>query len=250
MDATGVWLLLLAGGFVVLALVGLAALSQQPRKPRPDLARLRGEADELTAHAVAVQAEAERAAAAAVEAREAVLAAERIRDDAWAAQEAAERTYNQALRAAVAGRSANPARGGGPRPTDRPTDRAADRAAADRSAPERDAERERAVSRAALSAYRRGDISVRELQEVFRRTGKWDPAQQERERVADGDRIAQAAARRDHDRATAAVRRTDQAARIAEIAAQALLDEAAESAAEAQSALLTLERHAGRRRFR
>nr|MDT0657828.1 hypothetical protein [Micromonospora sp. DSM 115978] len=224
MDTAGIWVLLVAGGFVVLAFAGLAALSRQPRQSRPDRARLRAEADELGAHASAVEAEAARAAAAAVEAREAALAAERHRDQAWAAQETAERAYDRALRAAVAGRRDQGAHGAEP------------------------ADRERDVSRAALSAYRRGDISVHELQEVFRRAGDWDPAQEQRERIADRSRADQAAARRAYDRAAAAVRRADDAARIAEVAAQALLDEAAESAAEAQEALLAAQARAGDRR--
>jgi hypothetical protein len=222
-DATGVWALLLAGGVVVLALLGLAAIVDRPRTPRPDPARLRAEADELAAHAAQAQIEAVRAAEGAVLARAEVAAAEQARDAAWTAQEAIEQAYDLAWQAALAGRQAAQV-----------TD---DDAAAD------GATRERAVSRAALSAYRRGDISVQELREVWRRAGDWDPAQEERERTAERCRIEQTAARRAHDRAAAEVRRAAQAARVAEVAAEALVDEAAESAAEAQEALLTVQRY-------
>jgi hypothetical protein len=221
-DATGVWALLLAGGVVVLALLGLAAIVDRPRTPRPDPARLRAEADELAAHAAQAQIEAIRAAEGAVLARAEVAAAEQARDAAWTAQEVIEQAYDLAWQAALAGRQAA---------------QVTDDAAAD------GATRERAVSRAALSAYRRGDISVQELREVWRRAGDWDPAQEERERTAERCRIEQTAARRAYDRAAAEGRRAEQAARVAEVAAEALVDEAAESAAEAQEALLTVQRY-------
>lgn len=233
MDATGVWALLMAGAFVVLALVGLAVLAERPRGPRPDRSRLRAEAEELSAHADAVQADATAAADAATEARTRVTEAERDRDAAWAAQEESDRAYREALRVAEEGRAAVEAaragRSGSPLAGTEP-------------------DRERTVSRAALSAYRRGDISVDELREVFRRAGDWDPVQDERERAVDRRRVELAAARRAHDRAAAAVRRAEQAARVAEVAAEALLGEATESAAEAQEALLALERPTERRR--
>ena len=235
MGATGVWALLIAAGVVVLALVGLAVLTERPRTPRPDPAELQAAAEELAAHAAAAQAEAGRAAAIAIESRDTLAAAERARYEAWAAQEAADRGYDGAWRAALAGREAaalaaqETAAGAG--------------AAGAMDGPER----ERAVSRAALSAYRRGDISVQELREVFHRAGDWDPAQEERERAADRCRIQQAAARRVHDRAAAAARRAEQEAQVAEVAAQALVDEAAESAVEAHEALLAAQRYARRR---
>jgi hypothetical protein len=230
-DATAVWALMIIGGFVVLALLGLAVLAERPPAKRPDPAQFRAAAEELVAHAAAAQADAGRAVAIADEAREQVAAAERARDDAWAAQEAAEGTYETALAAAIAGREA-----------------AAQLAAAE---PDGDgADREREVSRAALSAYRRGDISVHELREVWRRAGEWDPAQEEREHAAERCRLQLAAARRIFDRAAAVVRRADQAARVAEVAAQALVDEAAQSAVEAHEVLLATERYDERPRPR
>ncbi|GAB3815224.1 hypothetical protein [Micromonospora zhanjiangensis] len=249
MDATAVWALLVIGGLVVLGLLGLAALAVRPTERGPAPAQLRAEAEELAAHATAAQVDAGRAAAVAVEARAAVASAEQLRDEAWAAQETAERAYEEAWRAAAEGRAAT----GGvpiPRPTDPgPAERAAgpdsagpdsaerERAGQENAGPD-SAEREREVSRAALSAYRRGDISVQQLREVWRRTADWDPVQEERERLAERCRIERAAARRVHDRAAAAARRAEQAARVAEVAAQALVDEAAQAAVEAHEALL------------
>jgi hypothetical protein len=227
--ATGVEALLIVGAAVVLGLLVLAVLAERPRTKRPDPVQLRAAAEELSAHALAAQSDAGRAVAIAVEAREQVAAAERARDEAWAAQETAEQAYQAALAEALAGRAA----------------------AADLAATQLDGEsedREREVSRAALSAYRRGDISVQQLREVWRRAGEWDPVQAERERVADRRRVQQAAARRVHDQAMATVRRADQAAMVAEVAAQALVDEAAESAVEAHEALLTTELYTGRGR--
>ncbi|MFK3983237.1 hypothetical protein ACI2K4_23015 [Micromonospora sp. NPDC050397] len=227
MGATGVWALLMAGGSVVLALLGLAVMADRNRTPRPDLARLRTEAAELTVHATEVRLDAVRAAERAVLARAEVTIAEQVRDAAWTAQEVAEQAYDLAWQAAQAGRQAA---------------RVTDDAPADE-------DRERAVARAALSAYRRGDISVQELREVFRRSGDWDPVQEERERAAERCRIEQGAARRAHDRAAAGVRRAEQAARVAEVAAEALVDEAAESAAEADEAQLAVDRRTAGRRF-
>ena len=96
MGATGVWALLMAGGLVVLALLGLAVLADHTRTPRPDLARLRAEADELAAHAARARLTAARVAQEAVLARAGVAVAEQARDAAWTAQE----TIEQAARVA------------------------------------------------------------------------------------------------------------------------------------------------------
>jgi hypothetical protein len=232
-DATGITALsalLMAGGVVLLALLALAVLTDRPRIPRPDPVRLRAAAVELAAHAVAIQTEAGRAAAIATEARQVLEAAQRERDEAWAAQEAAEQDYDRAWQAVFAGREAE---GGAPAPDS--TDAV---------------ERDRAVSRAALAAYRRGDISVQELREVFRRTGDWDPFQEQRERVLEHGRMRQAAARRAYDRAAAVVRRAEQEAWTAESTARELLDEVAESVAEAHEAFLAARRNTRGRRPR
>ncbi|MEQ4305769.1 hypothetical protein ABNF97_31035 [Plantactinospora sp. B6F1] len=214
--------LLIAGGVVLFSLLVLAVVADRPRTPRPDPERLRAAVEELEAYAVATQTEAGRAAAIAAAARVSLAEAERHRDEAWAHQEAAEREYDRAWQAVLAGREAAagaPTGGSGPDP-----------------------ERDRAVARAALAAYRRGDLSLSQLREVFRRTGNWDPAQEERERRLDLARMCLAEARRGYDRAAARARRAEQEARTAEAAAWELLSEANRSVAEAREAYHTIQR--------
>ncbi|MBO4209185.1 hypothetical protein [Micromonospora echinofusca] len=217
------WLLVIVLLLAALGLLGLAVLPGPDRDGEPpvDPARLRAEAEELAGHAEAVRAEAERAVAAALAARDRVGAAEQDRDRTWQAQEAAEAAYQRAWRAALASRE--------PRDTD---DTARDR--------------ERTVTRAALSAYRRGDLSGAEFREVWRRAGEPDPVQQAREQVVERYRAELIAARRAYDRAAAAFRHLDEAARIAEVAARALVDEAAESAVEAEQARIAAHRYPDR----
>ncbi|MBE1487253.1 hypothetical protein [Plantactinospora soyae] len=233
MDATGVTAvsaLLIGGGVVFLALVVLAVMTDRPRTPRPDPVRLRAAAEQLEAHALATQTEAGRAAAIASQARAVLAVAERARDEAWAAQETAERDYRQAWESASAGREAV--------------------ASAPKPEPVPGVDRDREVSRAALAAYRRGDISLQELREVFRRAGDWDPVQEDRERLLDRGGMRLTMARRAYDQAAALARRAEQEARLAEATAQELLTEATESAAEAREAYLTAQRFTRRRRPR
>lgn len=252
-DAGPVLALSVIGVLVVLGLVGLAVLAERPHEARLDLFVERAEAEGLAAHAAAIQAAASRAAAVAVETRDALIAAELARNWAWAAQEAAEQAFQVARCAAEQGRHEAARRAGA----------GADGAGAGREtgtfpiawtdAPagaDDEADRERTVSRAALSAYRRGVISGSQLREVWLRAGDRDPAQAERELAADRCRIEQGAARRVYDQTAAAVRRAERAAQVAEVAAQALLDEAVQSAAEAHLALLASESPAKRRRRR
>ncbi|ASW56533.1 hypothetical protein CIK06_23800 [Plantactinospora sp. KBS50] len=222
------WVWVLVGGGTVLALLGLAVFVERPAEPAVDPQRLAAEAAELAEHATTTQREAQRAAAEAVEAAERRAAAQLARDEAWDAQERAEQAFERAFAVVVEGRRAAPA----------PVE----------VGPDPQARRE--VSRAALSAYRRGDISVRELREVWRLTGDHDPAQEEREWTADRLHRESMAARRDYHRAVAELRRVDRAARIAEVAAEALLAEAAESAVEAQVAQDALAATRSRRRWR
>ncbi|MFC7550631.1 hypothetical protein [Plantactinospora sp. GCM10030261] len=230
MGAAGIWTLLLVGGGVALALVGLAVLADRPRDDDgPDPESAHAEAAELTAHAARMHDDARRAAANSVEAAERLAAAQRARDEAWDAQERAEQAYERAFQEVLDGRN-----------TEKPVID---------GVPE-DPEREREVSRAALSAYRRGDISVRELREVWRLTGDWDPAQEEREWAADRLQRERSAARRAYERAAAELHRTAEVARVAEVAANALVAEAAAAAVEAQQVqdvLVADRRRAGRR---
>lgn len=236
MDLTGITApsaLLIAGGVVLFALLALAVLTDRPRSPRPDPERLRAAAEELELYAVASQTEAGRAAAVAGAARVALAEAERNRDQAWADQEAAERAYDRAWQAVLAGREAA---AGAPIPDSEP-----------------DPERDRRVSRAALAAYRRGDLSLPQLREVFRRSGSWDPAQEDRERQLDLGRMRLAEARRAYDRAAALARRAEQEVRTTEDVAWELLSEATRSVAEAweaQHAVQRFTRRGGRPRRR
>ncbi|MEH1012918.1 hypothetical protein V6U90_07335 [Micromonospora sp. CPCC 206060] len=223
MGDSATWLLVILLLLAALGLLGLAVLPGPDGSGEApvDPVRLRAEAEELAGHAEAARVEAERAVAAAVDARDRAGAAERERDRAWQAQEAAEAAYQRARRAALAGRE--------PRDTD---DAARDR--------------ERTVTRAALSAYRRGDLSVQEFREVWRRAGEPDPVQRAREEVVERQQAELIAARRAYDRAAAGFRQLDEAARIAEVAARALVDEAAESAVEAEQARVAAHRYPDR----
>lgn len=245
--SVAMWGLLIAGGSVIVALIFLAVVSLTTREPikGPDPELLRAAADELAELAAVAYAKAGRAAAAAEQARAAATDAEEARDEAWRAQEVADAAYDAARKdvedaaaeiaaaAAVQAYNAESAESGEP-------------------AEEEDTdERDRTVSRAALGAYKRGEISVEELRDVFRvATTDQSPVQSERERVAYRFQTQQRAARRLHDRAAAAARAADEAARIAEIAAIALAEEAAEAAAEAHDAMLVARQHADRKRRR
>ena len=224
--------LLMAAGVVVLGALALVARAQRSPEAavevepvvRVELDELRAEARELASHAALAQEQAGRAAATAWKLRERASAAAAARDVAWQVQERASETYRQALREALAGRKP----GDGVRDTGD--------------------ERDREVARAALSAYRRGDISVEQLREVWLRSGDWDPRQDEREREAERAGIVERAARREFDHAAADARRAEQDAQIAEIAAHALADEAVQAAVEAHEVALALQAVAPRRR--
>jgi hypothetical protein len=233
-----VWAITMAIGCAVLAVLAVVARAQRADPPeldhdnRVDRHTLRREAQQLTAYAAAAGERAGRAAAEAWQLRERASAAAAARDVAWQVQEAAYAAYQAALQEAIAGRR---------RAEAMPQRRVGD-----------GGERDRTVSRAALSAYRRGDISVEQLREVWQRTGGWDPEQVRRERAAEQAGIAERAARRGFDTAAADARQAERDARIADVAAQALADEAAQAAIEAHEATLALEAQTPRRlgRFR
>ncbi|WP_033345560.1 hypothetical protein [Catenuloplanes japonicus] len=243
--SVAMWGLLIAGGSVIVALIFLAVVSLTTRESvkAPDPALLREAADELAELAAVAYAKAGRAAAAAEQARTAATDAEEARDEAWRVQEIADAAYDAARKdvedaaaeiAAAAAMQAYNAEGESSSTSEEDTD-----------------ERDRTVSRAALGAYKRGEISVEELRDVFRvATTDQSPIQSERERVAYRYQTEQRAARRLHDRAAATARAADEAARIAEIAAIALAEEAAQAAAEAHEAMLVARHHTERKRRR
>lgn len=225
----GMWGLLLASCLVLLALLALAALAVRDPQPGVDRRALRAEADELAAEAAAIAEAAAVAHARAEQARHVATAAEQDRDAAWQRQEAAGARYQQALRSA---RQRRPATAGAP------------------TAP---AQHQRDVSRAALTAYRRGEISVQQLRQLWRRAGDPDPAGHDLrdalDRAVDQHRAADHAARREHDVLAATARRAAETARIAEVAAGALAAEAVAAAAEADEAADNADRaDRGRRR--
>jgi hypothetical protein len=235
-DMTPVETLLMAGACVVLGLLILAAIAERPRRqPRPDPVKLRDAARALTAYAGDTHAVAGRAAAAVIEARERLAEAEAAREDAWRAQEAAGAAYQAAWQEAEHGRRT---------PHDPATADLELVAAGDVEAA--DGDRQREVSRAALSAYRRGELSVDELREVFRRAGDWDPEQEERERRIDHLRAEELAARRAYERAALVARRAYDALRAAEAQSQEMSGVAMAAAAEAHEALLVTQRFAGK----
>ncbi|BCB81769.1 hypothetical protein GCM10022251_14980 [Phytohabitans flavus] len=237
-ELTAVSALLLIAGCVVFGMVLLAAIAERPRRqPRPDVVKLRAAARELAAHAGHTHAVAGRAAAAAIEARERLAASEEARDAAWRAQEAAGAAYQVAWGTAAAERDAAAGR-------DSATVDLELVVAGDVEGP--DGDRQRDVSRAALSAYRRGELSVEELREVWRRAGDWAPEQEERERRADHLRAEELAARRDYERAAMFARQAAEALWVAETQSRAMAAEAMAAATEAHEALLVTQRFAGK----
>jgi hypothetical protein len=213
----GAWAALFGVGVVLLIGLGAIARAQRPRPDPPpadqsDSGSLRADARSLAEHAARSREAAGRAAANAAETRERAAAAAAARDVAWHVQERAHSVYEAAWRDALAGRAAQPS-----------------------SQPDGD---ERDVTRAALSAYRRGDLSVNELQAVWHRAGGLAPEQDVLEQAAQRAAAEERAARRAYDRAAAVARRAERIAYVAEVAAAALADEAAQSSAEAHEALL------------
>ncbi|GAB3514446.1 hypothetical protein [Phytohabitans suffuscus] len=238
MELTAVSALMLIAGTVVLGMLLLAAIAERPRRqPRPDPVKLRAAAQELAAYAGHTHAVAGRAAAAAIEARERLAVCEEAREEAWRAQEAAGAAYQEAWREVAAGRAALAGRETAT--VDLELVVAGDAEGAD-------GERQREVSRAALSAYRRGELSVDQLREVWRRAGDWDPDQEERERRADQLRADELAARRAYERTALFARQAAEALWVAEAESRAMSGEAMAAKAEAHEALLVTQRFAGK----
>ncbi|MEV0131883.1 hypothetical protein AB0H83_25900 [Dactylosporangium sp. NPDC050688] len=178
-------------------------------------ARLRVEAGELIRQAAATAAAAKRAQLDVVEAQARALAAQQAREVAWSMFDVAQKAYEEALRAASA---ADP---------DAPTD-----------AEEED---KREISRAALAAFKRGDITVDALESVFRGASGWDPLHELQAREIELRRSAESRARRLYDAAAAAERAAVNAADVAVVAAHALAHEAEEVASEAAEVRDTLD---------
>jgi hypothetical protein len=173
-------------------------------KQLPVLAR------ELSAHADSAAAQAARARAAVSAARAALSFAEAVRARTEAEYDGARTAYADLLRSAPAS------------PLDPLTEA-----------------RERQVSRAALDAYRRGELSVEALRTVF---GHPDPSpdRERRERAADRLALAESHARRAFQQAVAAARVAREELHVVEVAEAAVRQEAADAALEAQEVALAV----------
>jgi hypothetical protein len=176
-------------------------------------------ARELSAHAHTAAAQAVRARMALHTARQNLTSAEAVRAQAEAAYDAARSAYDAALRTA------------------RP------------HLPDPDTEaREREVSRAALDAYRRGELSVEALRTVFGHPDP-DPDRERRERAADRLAYEESQARRAFQQAVAAARVAREELHVAEVAEAAVRQEAADAALEAHEVAVAV-RTIGPRRLR
>ncbi|MEV8513507.1 hypothetical protein [Dactylosporangium sp. NPDC051484] len=181
-----------------------------------DRVQLRTEAGELIRQAAATAAAAKRAQTAVVEAQAHSAAAQVAREHAWATFDVAQKAYQDALRAA------------GHDSDELPTREQAE-----------DAKHE--ASRAALDAFKRGDITVEALEQVFKGVAGADPLQELAAREVELRRTAQSRARRLYEAAAATERAAIKAADVAVASAAALAEEAAEVAEEAAELRDTLD---------
>jgi hypothetical protein len=200
----------------VVALLALVAyLQSRERDTDVDYIELKAGAEELYQHAVRVAQKMTRARSVAAQARARWLAAEDVAEAARQAHDLTEATLEQVRYTAAQARATR--ENWPPHPVAYQG-------------------REQDISRAALAAYRRGDISVDELREVFRRAGDWDPVLEQHDQEVERAAVVERQARRAYTDAVMAARAAGEQTRIAEVAAQALSDEAAEAAAEASEA--------------
>jgi hypothetical protein len=179
-------------------------------------ARLRREAGELIRQAAATAAAAKRAEMEVTAAQARSHAAQRAREIAWTTFDVAQKAYQDALRAAGQATAATPAA-------------------------DQDEDSKREVSRAALDAFKRGDITVDALEQVFKGVSGADPVQELAAREVELHRAAESRARRLYEAAAAAERAAVKAADVAVVAAAALAQEAAEVATEAAELRETLD---------
>ncbi|GAA2621941.1 hypothetical protein GCM10010399_61410 [Dactylosporangium fulvum] len=181
-------------------------------------ARLRTEAGELIRQAAATAAAAKRAQIVAAEAQVRCGATQEAREAAWAVFDVAQKAYQEALTVA----------------TEQAT-------AAATPVTDSDDATKRELSRAALDAFKRGDITVDALEHVFKGVSGADPLQELQAREVELRRSAESRARRLYEAAAAAERAAQKAADVAAVAAQALAEEAAEVAEEAAELRDTLD---------
>jgi hypothetical protein len=108
----------------------------------------------------------------------------------------------------------------------------------------------REASRAAMAAYRRGAISVEQLQALWHQIDGWDQHHEDQAHELTRLRGEDAESRRNFDAAALIERAARQASEVAQVAARALTQEAADAAQEAQLAHIVAQeclRRAGRR---
>jgi hypothetical protein len=285
--AVTLWLELLGGAATVLAMSGAIAWWQHRRAgsgpsvwrrrlrrlTADDLARMLVEADALRQHAVAARSAAMSADVALTRARARSGDTQRAREIAWHEYDTAQRAYANVMRNPAMGESLwpmtntsgawpvlvaggaepafTPAVAGGPSGTALAL---AEPPAARRAGPPDEPVLPSDLSRAALAAFRRGDLTVEQLREVFRRFSGWDARLEQHEREVLRRRAAEREAHRRYTVAAAAERDANHEVDVATAAARAWADEAAEAAEEARLARVFVEeclRHAAiRRRLR
>jgi hypothetical protein len=206
------------GGLIAAVTLAMAVLAMlvarehrgEPKIVKSDCKALVFEARELDDVATAAFAKALEANDVAARAAADLAGAEQARDAASQAQDAA----TQALDAAMRAITSTPA--------------------AVVSAVNGSDSRE--ASRAAMAAYRRGAISVEQLQALWHQIDGWDQHHEDQAHVLTRLRGEDAEARRRFDAAALAERSARQAAEVAQVAARALTQEAADAAQEAQLA--------------
>jgi hypothetical protein len=201
------WLVLLGVSSALFVLVATAAWWQH-RREVPGRARRRAERAEWARHAATVTARARQAAAQLVAARERVAAAEHARAAAWRALEEVEAAHDEAARRL--------------RERDPPTTAGS---AGRAGRPE--------VTRAALAAYRRGDLTGEQLWRVWRWGSGWDPERDRCERELYRLRAARREAHLRYRAAAGEERAAQAEAEVAEVQARALAEEAVTAAAQA-----------------
>jgi hypothetical protein len=284
--AVTLWLELLGIAAAVLAISGAIAWWQHRRAASgpsvwrrrarrltaDDLARMVAEADALRQHAIGARSATVSAEFAATRARARSRETQRAREIAWHEYDTAQRAYADAMRHPVMSESLWPMANtsgawpvlvaGGAEPAltsavagEPPgTALALAEPSAGRAEPPEEPAPPHDLSRAALAAFRRGDLSVEQLRAVFRRFSGWDARLEQHEREVLRRRAAERDAHRRYTIAAAAERDANHEVDVATVAARAWTDEAAEAAEEARLARVFVEeclRHAAiRRRLR
>jgi hypothetical protein len=206
-----------ATSLLMVVLIGLLARAQYRREQGPvqkapspkDCSRLVARARALDDAATARLEAAQRAADTHDQLLRDLAAAEADREEAWFAHSEAAEVHQQAQQAEEAGEE--------PRISD---------------------VEQKEISAAARAAYRRGEISVDELKAVWQRVGRWDDSQEDRSHLLSRLRAEEAEAWRRYHAAGFAERTAQRAMELAEAAARALTDDAAEAARQAEMARL------------